>query len=142
MTNVPTLETANVSLSRELKRGITERRRVGLFFAGIMVLCIATIPASAATRIKFPRGSFCGNYSGNYRNGREFVLNLDNGQRFTVTNTGVGVQTNWSVRGPSGHLEGFRVNRSTLEYFTEARGNHYVYVTSTASPSAVQFCAY
>ncbi len=99
--------------------------------------------ANAATRIKFPKGSFCGSYSGNYRNGREFVLSLKADQRLVVRNTGVGRQTTWSVTGPSGYeLDYSRIDDSTLEYYTEERGNHYIEVTSTASRSSVQFCAY
>jgi hypothetical protein len=103
---------------------------------------ISVQPAGATTRIVFARGSYCGSYSGNYRNGREFVLNLRADQRFTVTNTGAGLQTTWSISGPTGELEGSRSNRSTLEYYTEAGGDHFVYVTSTARRSAVLFCAY
>jgi hypothetical protein len=48
--------------------------------------------ADAATRIAFARGSYCGSYSGNFSNGREFVLNLGRGQTFTTRNIGDGTQ--------------------------------------------------
>ena len=118
------------------------QRRVTIAMAIVTVMALVAGPALAATRIVFPRGSFCGSYSGNYRNGKEFVLGLKADQRFTVTNTGVGRQTTWSVSGPTGDLEGYRQDRSTFEYYTEATGSHYVFVTSTARRSAVQFCAY
>jgi hypothetical protein len=107
-----------------------------------LTMGLTALPAEAATRIRFAKGSFCGAYAGNYRNGREFVLALKAGQRFTVANTGSGNQTTWSVSGPTGELDGDQFNRSTMEYYTEARGDHYVYVSSTASRSSVQFCAY
>lgn len=113
-------------------------------FVALSVGSLAVLPgvAHAATRIVFPRGSYCGTYSGNYHNGRQFVLGLAGGQRFTVANTGVGNQTTWSVSGPTGELSAYRVTRSLIEYYTEADGPHYVYVTSTARRSSIQFCAY
>jgi hypothetical protein len=59
-----------------------------------------------------------------------------------IRNTGIGNQTNWSVRGPYGELDGNRVDRATLEYYTEGDGDHYVYISSTGRRSSVQFCAY
>jgi hypothetical protein len=115
-------------------------------FVIIGVLAIGSLgisgSAEAATRIVFPKGTYCGTYSGNYRRGREFVLGLSGDQRFQVINTGAGQQTTWSVEGPAGELEGDRLNRSTLEYYTEASGDHYVYVTSTSTRSSIKFCAY
>jgi hypothetical protein len=112
----------------------------------VCVLVIALVggstPAEASTKIVFPKGSYCGSYSGNYKNGRQFRLGLKANQRFVVRNTGVGQQTNWSVVGPTGEIEAHRVDQATLEYFTEATGWHYVNITSTASRSSMQFCAY
>ena len=114
----------------------------------VLALCLASLggftpTANAATRIKFSKGSYCGSYSGNYRSGREFVLSLKADQRLVIRNTGVGRQTTWAVTSPGGYdLDYNRIDDSTLEYYTEERGNHYILVTSTASRSSVQFCAY
>jgi hypothetical protein len=128
-----------------MTRRITSSPRRALALAALSlaaVTVVGAVPADAATRIKFPRGSFCGSYAGNYRSGREFVMKLAAGQRFTVRNTGAGNQTTWSVTGPTGELDGDQADRSTIEYYTDAPGDHYVYVTSTARRSSVQFCAY
>jgi len=43
------------------------------------------------TRIQFARGSYCGSYSGNFSQGKQFVLNLSRKQTFTISNVGKGV---------------------------------------------------
>jgi hypothetical protein len=105
-------------------------------------LLMNSTAAQAATRIKFAKGSYCGSYAGNYKNGRTFTIRLLAEQRFTVRNSGTGRQTTWSVSGPSGDLEPTQTNASTLEYYTEDDGDHYVYVTSTSTRSSIEFCAY
>jgi hypothetical protein len=113
---------------------------VGVLVAGVLAAAVGE--AQALKRIVFKKGDYCGTYTGNYKRGQTFVLGLLENQRFVVRNLGSGLQTAWSVSGPTGEIEGSRVNRATLEYYTEADGDHFVYVTSTTTKSSVQFCAY
>jgi len=105
------------------------------------VAAIAAV-AQAATRIQFAAGSYCGSYSGDFRGGREFVLNLGGGQTFTSRNIGEGAQTDVYVRGPSGQVFGQQVSPVQVNYQIPTRGDYFVLVESTTPFSAVEFCAY
>lgn len=120
------------------------RRRVRTITAGLLLggLLTCAVPASAATRIVFRRGAYCGTYSGDFREGRQFVLGLRAGQRFTSRNIGVGVQSDVSVVGPTGKLYATRDSYSQLSFYTQASGSHYVWVVSSAANAAIEFCAY
>jgi hypothetical protein len=105
-------------------------------------LLVIAAPAEAATRVKFKRGSYCGTYTGNFRGGKTFVLGLDEGQKFSTRNIGNGTNTNFYVTGPSGELSPNREDRSTLYYYTESQGDHFIKITSTVRTASVEFCAF
>ncbi|MGK7898529.1 MAG: hypothetical protein AB4372_34165 [Xenococcus sp. (in: cyanobacteria)] len=106
------------------------------FFTGSVTL------GQAATRIKFPQGSYCGSYSGNFSGGREFVLNLGRGQTFTSQNTGGGTQYDVFVTGPTGRIRGQQVSDNQIDYYIPVTGDYYIYVESTIQYNSIQFCAY
>jgi hypothetical protein len=115
------------------------------FMAAIVSLALLVGGASnadAATRIRFKKGSYCGIYAGNFRNGKTFVLELSDGQRFTTRNIGRGYNTNFFVTGPTGELEPSRDDAATLSYYTEESGDHYIKIVSTVARASVEFCAY
>ena len=123
-------------------RVVTRRRAAVAGLLAVLTLSLTASPAFATTRIRFPRGSFCGTYVGNFRRGREFVLGLRDGQRLTVRNIGIGRQTTTDVEGPTGTLEAVRDSDSQLSYYTEADGDHYIVVRSTTARASIEFCAF
>jgi hypothetical protein len=117
-----------------------------LLFSGMIAVSLIstlwTTSAIAATRIKFARGSYCGSYSGDFSNGREFVLNLRGGQTFTTRNIGGGRQVVFSVRGPSGRISGYQNSADQINYDIPRSGDYYIWVESSTSFSNIEFCAY
>jgi len=91
---------------------------------------------------KYTIRSYCGSYSGNFSRGREFVLNLRRGQRFTSRNIGGGTQYDLYVTGPKGRVSGTKVASDQIDYYIPANGDDYIYIESTTSNSNVEFCAY
>jgi hypothetical protein len=122
-------------------------QNLGKKLALVMAISTFILPldpafAQKATRIKFARGSYCGSYSGNFSQGREFVLNLGSGQRFTSRNIGGGIQYDIYVTGPKGRISGEKVAKDQIEYYIPVKGDYYIYIESTTSFSNVEFCAY
>lgn len=95
-----------------------------------------------ATRIRFARGSYCGSYSGDFSQGRRFVLNLSQEQTLTVRNVGEGIQYDLSVFGPKGRIPGHKVSQEQMNYHIPVKGDYYIYMDSTVPFNAVEFCAY
>lgn len=98
--------------------------------------------ADATTRIAFARGSYCGSYSGNFSNGREFVLNLGRGQTFSSRNIGGGTQYDIYVTGFTGRVFGTKVASDQINYQIPRKGDYRIYIESSTSYSSVEFCAY
>jgi len=113
-----------------------------LFLSFASLIIGPSLIAQAATRIQFAAGSYCGSYSGNFAEGREFVLNLRRGQTFTSKNTGGGTQYDIYVSGPTGRISGRKVSSSQINYYIPESGDYYIYIKSTVDYSAVEFCAY
>lgn len=57
-------------------------------------------------RIQFAKGSYCGSYSGDFSQGKQFVLNLSRDQTLTVRNLGDSFQYDISFFGPTGQIRG------------------------------------
>lgn len=108
----------------------------------LLSLTFLTATAQASTRIKFAQGSYCGSYSGNFSNGREFILGLGRGQTFTSRNIGDGTQYDVYVIGPTGRVDGDKVNEAQISYPIPVSGNYRVYLESSTPSSSVEFCAY
>lgn len=98
--------------------------------------------AVAATRIRFAQGSYCGMYSGNFSNGKEFVLGLAKGQTLTSKNTGSGTQYDVYVKGSKGIVRGEKVSSNKIEYYIPRAGDYYIYVESSVPYSSIELCAY
>ena len=94
------------------------------------------------TRIQFARGSYCGSYSGNFSQGKQFVLNLSRSQTFTISNVGKGVQHDIFVSGPTGRINGRYVSEDQINYDIPVGGDYYIYIESTTPFNKVEFCAY
>lgn len=108
----------------------------------ILSLTFFTASAQAATRIKFARGSYCGSYSGNFSNGREFLLGLGAGQTFTSRNIGHGTQYDVYVIGPTGRVFGKKVNSEQINYQIPVSGDYRIFLESSTRNSSIEFCAY
>lgn len=117
-------------------------KRVLIAIAGVVIPLAFATETLAATRIQFAAGSYCGAYRGDFRGGREFVLNLAGGQTFTTRNIGEGVQTDVYVRGPAGRVFGQQVSPLQANYPIPVPGDYYVLVESTTPSGAIEFCAY
>lgn len=111
-------------------------------FISSLILSLGPAMSQPPTRIQFARGSYCGSYSGNFNQGKEFVLNLRRGQRFTSRNIGGGTQYDVYLTGPKGPINGQKVSASQIDYYIPVSGDYYVYVESTTSYSNIEFCAY
>jgi hypothetical protein len=113
----------------------------------IVALALGTIAllsvteAIAATRIKFARGSYCGSYSGNFQQGKNFVLGLRGGQTLSTRNIGGGTQYNVYVRGPRGDIPGEAASQSQINYYIPRSGDYYIRVESSTPYSNIEFCA-
>lgn len=113
----------------------------------VLTFCFLSIilfntSAQAATRIKFARGSYCGSYSGNFSNGREFILGLGRGQTFTSRNIGHGTQYDIYVIGPTGRVSGEKVSLEQINYQIPVSGDYRIYLESSTRNSSIEFCAY
>lgn len=118
------------------------RKTIAVLSLSLISLASFSTASEAATRIKFARGSYCGSYSGNFSNGREFVLRLGANQTFTSRNIGGGTQYDVYVVGPRGRVVGDKVSRNQINYQTPASGDYRIYVESSTSYSSIEFCAY
>ena len=118
------------------------RKLIAAFSLSLITLACFTTASEASTRIKFARGSYCGSYSGNFSQGREFVLRLAANQTFTSRNIGSGTQYDVSVIGPKGRVVGDNISRNQINYQTPASGDYRIYVESSTPYSSIEFCAY
>lgn len=118
------------------------QRTMTVLVCSFLALTSFTASAEAATRIKFARGSYCGSYSGNFSNGREFLLRLAARQTFTSRNIGSGTQYDVYVVGPKGRLFGEKVDVAQMNYQIPASGDYRIYVESSTPHSSIEFCAY
>ncbi len=107
------------------------RKTITLLAFSFLALTSFTASAEAATRIKFARGSYCGSYSGNFSNGREFLLRLAAYQTFTSRNIGAGTQHDVYVIGPNGRVFGEKVDVAQINYQIPASGDYRIYVESS-----------
>lgn len=97
--------------------------------------------ADNSTKITFAKDSYCGNFTGNIKNGKEFRLWLSADQNLVIRNVGDDRINVAYVSGPSGRLDGDRYDNET-SYFTERKGNHRMKVYGNTSHSSIEFCAY
>ena len=111
-------------------------------FGSSLFLNSSSLAQESATRIQFARGSYCGSYSGNFSQGKQFVLNLSQDQTLTVRNIGEGFQYDISVFGPAGQIGGRKVSPDRINYYTPVKGDYYINIESTSPFNAVEFCAY
>jgi len=111
-------------------------------FSSSLVFGSPSLAQGSATRIQFAKGSYCGSYSGNFSQGKQFVLNLARDQTLTVRNVGDGFQYDISVFGPTGQIRGRNISQDQMNYYTPVKGDYYIYMSSTTPFNAVEFCAY
>ena len=111
----------------------------GLAFA---IFAIASSEAYAQTRISFPQGSYCGQYSGDFRRPRSFVLNLGRGQTLTSRILSGGTQWDLYVNGPAGSVPPSRDRNDQLSYQIPVTGDYYIKIDASTPYSSVEFCAY
>ena len=108
----------------------------------VMVLILASSTAYAQTRIKFPIGSYCGQYTGDFRQPRYFVLNLGRGQTLTSRILSEGTQWDDYVSGPSGMLRPNRESNDQVNYRIPVTGDYFIKVSANMPYSSIEFCAY
>lgn len=97
--------------------------------------------ADSSTKVTFAKDSYCGSFTGNIREGKEFRLWLMPDQNLVIRNVGEDQINVAYVSGPSGRLDGDRDGDET-SYITQSKGNHHMKVYGNSSHSAVEFCAY
>ena len=105
-------------------------------------LMVTTVQAAdTSTKITFAKDSYCGNFSGNLKNGKVFRLWLLPDQNLVIRNVGDDQISVAYVSGPDGRLIGDRYENEN-SYITQRKGNHYMKVYGNSSHSNVEFCAY
>ncbi len=115
----------------------------------LLIAALATTPllamtaqaADSSTKITFAKDSYCGSFTGNIKNGKEFRLWLLPEQNLVIRNVGDDQVSVAYVAGPNGRLTGDRYDNEN-SYFTERKGNHRMKVYGNSSHSSVEFCAY
>lgn len=107
-----------------------------------LAIAIITSAADAQTRISFPPGSYCGQYSGDFRRPRTFVLNLGRGQTLTSRNLSGGSQWDLYVNGPTGRVPPSRDRNDQLSYRIPVTGDYHIKIEASTPYSSVEFCAY
>ena len=112
-----------------------------LVTAPFMAVSINAQAADTSTKITFVKDSYCGSFSGNIKNGKEFHVWLLPEQNLVIRNIGDDQVSVAYVTGPNGRLDGDRYDKET-SYFTERKGNHKIKVYGNSSYSSVEFCAY
>ena len=115
-----------------------------LLMVALVSVPLMTMSAQAAdnaTKITFAKDSYCGNFAGNIKNGKEFRLWLLPEQNLVIRNVGDDQINIAYVSGPNGRLTGDRYDNET-SYVTESKGNHRMKVYGNSSYSSVEFCAY
>lgn len=115
----------------------------------LIVAALVTVPlmmtsvqaADSSTKVTFAKDSYCGSFTGNIREGKEFRLWLMPDQNLVIRNVGEDQINVAYVSGPSGRLDGDR-NGDETSYITQRKGNHYMKVFGNSRYSNVEFCAY
>ncbi len=97
--------------------------------------------ADSSTKITFAKDSYCGNFTGNIKEGKVFRLWLMPDQNLIIRNVGSDQINVAYVSGPNGRLSGDRYDNET-SYIIERKGNHHMKVYGNSSHSSVEFCAY
>ena len=112
-----------------------------LFILSVLIMSVTT-SSYGATRIAFPKGSYCSSYTGDFSRGKKFVLALGKNQRFTSRNTGGGSQYDVYLVGPTGKLMGQKVSNDEIDYIIPMKGDYEIFVVSSGEFGSVEFCAY
>jgi len=114
--------------------------------AAALVVAAATTAASApafgysnATRISFPRGSYCGSFSGEISTPHRFLLGLRSGQVLRVETSGETYPV--KVVGPTGEVAPSQHHGEVYNYQLPASGDYAVAVRSQTGYARLQFCA-
>jgi len=112
-------------------------------FALAPLLTVTAQAADTSTKITFAfaKDSYCGNFSGNLKNGKVFRLWLLPDQKLVIRNVGDDQISVAYVSGPDGRLSGDRYENEN-SYITQRKGNHHMKVYGNSSHSNVEFCAY
>lgn len=105
------------------------------------LIAMSAQAANAPTKITFAKDSYCGSFTGNIKNGKEFSLWLLPEQNLVIRNVGDDQINIAYVTGPNGRLTGDRYENEN-SFFTERKGNHNIKVYGNSSFSSVEFCAY
>lgn len=112
-----------------------------LIAAPLMTMVTTAEAAESSTKITFAKDSYCGNFTGNIKNGKVFRLWLLPDQNLVIRNVGDDQVSVAYVSGPDGRLDGDRYG-SESSFVTESKGNHDMKVYGNSSHSSVEFCAY
>lgn len=99
-------------------------------------LLAVSVQAQAATKIRFPKGSYCGSYSGSSSGSKTFTLWLKAGQTLTVNH----VSARYISFNPK-KLSSLGCSGDSCQYVALKRGNHSVTLLGSDWES-VEFCAY
>lgn len=110
----------------------------GLAFA-MTIGAVSMGSAQAATKIIFPKGSYCGSYSGDFRKSKTFSIYLLEGQTFEVKSADSADTI--TVKDSRGVLDGTWSTSTSYQVTTRKKGMHYVTLRSPKSYQEVQFCA-
>ena len=104
----------------------------------VCALCVA--PAYAATNVPivFPKGSYCGSYTGQVA-GKSFSLSVAKGQTIDVTVGGGELTKVVSPRGKSIYFEDNA--DGTYRLRTSQKGTYKFYITGGGGYADVNFCA-
>jgi hypothetical protein len=116
-------------------------RILSIIAYGLTIVLTSPI-AYAQTRISFPKGSYCGQYSGDFRRPKTFVLNLGRGQTLTSRILSDGTQWDLYVNGPAGSVPPTRDRYDQLSYRIPVTGDYYIIVDASTPYGSVEFCAY
>lgn len=113
-----------------------------LLFAGaaIMVCTGVSQSAVAATKIIFPKGSYCASYSGDFSKSKTYSLYLLKGQDIEVK--AANMEDGVTIKDSYGNVRGEWVDDNTYRVQTRMKGKHFVTVRSPYGDQKVEFCAY
>lgn len=109
------------------------------FVSAVLLSLLCQLPASGRDIvIRFPRGSYCGSYTGNIRRGDSF---RGKGQAWLITND---YGESYSVIGPDGRVLPPDANPdvNTRVFFTRRAGVHRVRIINGHGFTSFEFCAY
>lgn len=109
----------------------------------LTAMTLASVPqtATATTRIVFPKGSYCGSYSGDFRNSKTFSIYLAKGQSFSIESNNP--MNSVIVRDSRGIKRGYWSGGDTYyDLVTRTKGTHNITIKTDSSYEDVKFCAY